>query len=1536
MFPLLTAKHLFIVLVLSLVGLTYWIVTVERDPVNDAVTLEEQLNLILKVPRLPDGSIELDGTPGDMGLPVYLPEELPPNVKELVRKGWKEQGLNQYVSDLIPLHRRLPDVRDAWCRGQEQARRERNIGPGTLPRSAIVIVFYNEAWSVLLRTVHSVLDRTPTELIEEIVLVDDCSTMSHLKAQLEDYIAPLEKVRLVRSAERLGLIRARLLGAKSTTTNIITFLDAHCEVIEGWLEALIAHVADDETMIAIPAIDWIHEETLALNAQNSVKYYGSFDWSLNFQWRSRAERVIKSATNGTHPAAPYDTPTMAGGLFTIHRTFFERVGWYDEGMQIYGGENMELSFKAWMCGGKLQIVACSRVAHIQKRGHPYLSEIAGSFGLIKRNSIRLAEVWMDEYADYYYETFGGREKRGSFGDVTARKELRQRLQCRPFRWYLEHVFPEQFDPSRAVARGEIRFGGELTSYPSCLDWPTHLTLVGCHGTGGHQLWYLTKHGEVTREDHCLDYDGKVLAMVRCHGMGGNQQWSWDPATKLLKKLTFDRCLQWDRGLSLELCDPALSKQKWLMQNYKPNNLNSSPPSVISFGHWLSLYLYHNQLSDRLETLEEFKRKHQQDQQQTLLREAGFIVPEYQVIQYDAHYTPLPDDGWIETLPGDMGKSVILPDNITEDVQQLVKQGYDQQGLNQYVSDLIPVRRRLPDLRDPWCTAEPRLLPALPQASIVIVFYNEAWSVLVRTVHSILDRTPKALLREIILVDDFSNLAHLRTQLDEYFSSYPLVRILRVPKRLGLIRARLYGARNASSDFLTFLDAHCECMNGWLEGQLDLVVRDPHTIALPTIDWIDENNLKLVSDKALVFYGAMGWGLDFQWRGRWDRVHKPENKMEPFSTPVMAGGLFTIHRKFFEWLGWYDAGLDVYGGENIELSLKAWMCGGRLMTVPCARVAHIQKTGHPYLKNVKTDVVRVNSVRVAEVWLDEYADVLYGLFGGPQFRGNFGDVSDRKQLRKDLHCKDFQWYLTNVFPELTEELAKRPGHGIFHNDALVGSDPAHCLTYAEPNNAVSMTPCVQGNTWQQWVFSLYGEIGTNNHCLDYDGNMLLMFHCHKARGNQEWTYNTTTHQFEHKKHQGKCLGLETASKKVRIEGCNLTEQSQRWHYPAIEHKVLVALVTVTVTLALMVLYFVYDVNLTLTPKRNFLEQQQSIDTISSSTSAEKHHNGFQFVYTTIGLDPELPTPPGDMGYPVAVNLTSEQVTALAQQGIQTQGFNQYFSDLMSVRRRLPEIRNPWCAKPGRFLADLPPTSIVIVFFNEAWSVVLRTVHSVLDRSPAHLVKEIVLVDDCSTLASLKTQLDEYFRPYPKVRVLRAPERLGLIRARMFGAQNTTAEVITFLDAHVECTVGWLEALLDVVARSSTTIAIPTIDWIDEKSMAFIANKSISYIGAYDWDLNFGWWYRSSMKKKYANLLEPFDTPAMAGGLFAINRTFFERLGWYDDGFDIYGIENIELSMKSWMCGGKMVTVPCSRVGHIQKVGHPYLHNEKKDVVRANSI
>ena len=57
---------------------------------------------------------------------------------------------------------------------------------------------------------------------------------------------------------------------------------------------------------------------------------------------------------------------MTGGVFAILRDNFLRLGGYDPGMYGWGGENFELSFKVLLCGGSVDVISISHVAHLDR------------------------------------------------------------------------------------------------------------------------------------------------------------------------------------------------------------------------------------------------------------------------------------------------------------------------------------------------------------------------------------------------------------------------------------------------------------------------------------------------------------------------------------------------------------------------------------------------------------------------------------------------------------------------------------------------------------------------------------------------------------------------------------------------------------------------------------------------------------------------------------------------------------------------------------------------------------------------------------------------------------------------------------------------------------------------------------------------------------------------------------------------------------------------------------------------------------------
>lgn len=379
-------------------------------------------------------------------------------------------------------------------------------------------------------------------------------------------------------------------------------------------------------------------------------------------------------------------------------------------------------------------------------------------------------------------------------------------------------------------------------------------------------------------------------------------------------------------------------------------------------------------------------------------------------------------------------------------QQISSQGYLLSAYNLLVSNRIGLFRGLPDTRNRLCArpeATHRLGPLVKrdearsefgtgnsqayQASIIICYYNEPPSALLRTIWSVLARSPSSLLHEIILIDDFSepafHLARVKPFITEQLTrSQGKVKLLRTSKREGLIRARLLGANQATGSALVFLDSHVEPNLGWLEPLLETLVQSNGTaIACPMIDLINSDTL--IYSASPMVRGGLSWDLHFKWDSvPADQLRTGPDFVRPIETPTMAGGLYAIDRHFFHHLGAYDPGMDLWGGENVELSLRVWMCGGRILILPCSRVGHIFRKRRPYgPAKGAPDTLLVNSLRAAKVWLD--GDHLHRFYlASPEAKSvSHGQLDDRLELRRRLKCRDFTWFLDNVYPEMNTNL-----------------------------------------------------------------------------------------------------------------------------------------------------------------------------------------------------------------------------------------------------------------------------------------------------------------------------------------------------------------------------------------------------------------------------------------------------------------------------------------------------------------------------------
>ncbi|XP_071452667.1 polypeptide N-acetylgalactosaminyltransferase 1-like [Hetaerina americana] len=490
---------------------------------------------------------------GRDGHPVIIPPKETVHMHQL----FPINRFNLLASDRIPLNRSLPDVRRKRC---HEYYNESEVTEN-LPKVSIIIVFHNEAWSTLLRTVMSAVNRSPRSLLKEIILVDDASEREFLGHPLDEYLKGIAvPTRVLRTHVRSGLVRARLLGARSATGGILVFLDAHCECTAGWLEPLVARVAEERTRVVCPVIDIINDITFAY-VRSFELHWGAFNWHLHFRWYALGREDVQKRKKNI--VLPFKTPVMAGGLFAIDRSYFFEVGSYDEDMDIWGGENLEMSFRVWQCGGSVEIAPCSHVGHLFRKSSPY--SFPGGIGdILHTNLARVALVWMDEWAEFFFHLNPEAAKLRHSISVSKRQQLRRQLNCRNFNWYLSAVWPEHFFPMPDRFFGQVRQSTEDT----CLQKPPgsqrqpvgHLSLGICveHKNASsslslllQQLFILTPSGSVmTDESVCLDASVTTqqikkpnlrVTLLACTGTN-RQRWNYDKLARSMVHTSTGLCL----------------------------------------------------------------------------------------------------------------------------------------------------------------------------------------------------------------------------------------------------------------------------------------------------------------------------------------------------------------------------------------------------------------------------------------------------------------------------------------------------------------------------------------------------------------------------------------------------------------------------------------------------------------------------------------------------------------------------------------------------------------------------------------------------------------------------------------------------------------------------------------------------------------------------------------------------------------------------------------------------------------------------------
>jgi glycosyltransferase involved in cell wall biosynthesis len=215
---------------------------------------------------------------------------------------------------------------------------------------SIIIPCKNEV-NNLKPTVDSII-KSKNTLNFEVIVVDDGSTdkstdFLNLNSNRNIY----KGVKLIKT-DKLGVAGARNAGAKIAKGNYLFFCDAHIKVPDRWLDKLVSTLKNDNAHIVAPCI-------ADMNNIYAVGYGQSLDKNFRSTWLT------------SKPKGAAEIPFACGCTSGITKEAFEKIGGFDHLFQVYGSEDFEICFKAWLYGCRVVVNPDVKVQHLFRPSHPY-------------------------------------------------------------------------------------------------------------------------------------------------------------------------------------------------------------------------------------------------------------------------------------------------------------------------------------------------------------------------------------------------------------------------------------------------------------------------------------------------------------------------------------------------------------------------------------------------------------------------------------------------------------------------------------------------------------------------------------------------------------------------------------------------------------------------------------------------------------------------------------------------------------------------------------------------------------------------------------------------------------------------------------------------------------------------------------------------------------------------------------------------------------------------------------------------------------